>query len=65
MAALLAGAVWGLNRIYYVRQPVAALSVNVLWCLYNVWLLLTVLYFNRPEEIRSGVSVFADDKVHV
>jgi len=65
MTALLAGAVWGLNRIYYIRQPVAALSVNVFWCLYNFWLLLTMFYFNRPEEIRPGVSVSADAKVHV
>jgi cellulose synthase (UDP-forming) len=65
MTALLAAAVWGLNRIYYVRQPVAALAVNVFWCLYNFWLLLTMFYFNRPEEIRSGISVSADNKVHV
>ena len=50
MTALLAAAVWGLNRLYYVREPVAALSVNVLWCLYNFWLLSTAFYFNRPEE---------------
>src|SRR5262249_32949249 len=65
MTALLAAVVWGLNRIYYIRQPVAALSVNVFWCLYNFWLLLTAFYFNGPEEIRSGISVSADDKVHV
>jgi cellulose synthase (UDP-forming) len=64
MTALLAAAVWGLNRVYYIRDPVPALLVNVFWCLYNFWLLLTVFYFNRPEEIRPGVSVSADAKVH-
>jgi len=64
MTALLAAAVWGLNRVYYIRQPVPALSVNVFWCLYNFWLLLTMFYFNRPEEIRPGVSVSANAKVH-
>ena len=65
MTALLAAAVWGLNRVYYIRDPVPALSVNVFWCLYNFWLLLTIFYFNRPEEIRPGVSVSADVKTHV
>jgi cellulose synthase (UDP-forming) len=64
MTALLAAAVWGLNRIYYIREPVPALSVNVFWCLYNFWLLLTIFYFNRPEEIRPGVSISAEAKVH-
>ena len=53
------------DRFYCIRQPVAALSVNVFWCLYNFWLLLTMFYFNRPEEIRPGVSVSADVKVYV
>src|SRR6516162_10883893 len=65
MTTLLVAAVWGLNRVYYIRQPVAALLVNVFWCLYNFWLLLTMFYFNRPEEIRPGISVSADAKVHV
>jgi len=64
MTALLAAAVWGLNRAYYIRDPVPPLLVNVFWCLYNFWLLLTVFYFNRPEEIRPGVSVSGDAKVH-
>jgi cellulose synthase (UDP-forming) len=65
MSSLLAAAVWGLNRVYYIREPVPALLVNVFWCLYNFWLLLTIFYFNRPEEIRPGVSVSADAKAHV
>ena len=60
MTTLLVAAVWGLNRVYYIREPVAALLVNVFWCLYNSWLLFTVFYFNRPEEIKPGVSVSAD-----
>jgi cellulose synthase/poly-beta-1,6-N-acetylglucosamine synthase-like glycosyltransferase len=59
MTALLAAAVWGLNRVYYVREPVLALLVNIFWCLYNFWLLSTVFYFNRPEEIQPESSVSA------
>lgn len=42
--------VWGLNRLYYERQPMLAIAVNSFWCLYHFGILSAVLYFNHPEE---------------
>ena len=52
MTVALAAAVWGLNRIYYARYPVLAVSMNTFWCLYNFGLLSTVFYFNRAGETK-------------
>ena len=50
-AALSFGAmVWGLLRLFYEREPVYAILVNNIWCLYHFFLFSTVLYFNFPEE---------------
>src|SRR5246127_3175000 len=54
MTITLAAAVWGLNRLFYVREPAVALLVNVFWCLYNSWLISNVFYFNQPEEAGPG-----------
>jgi cellulose synthase (UDP-forming) len=51
MAVLTFSAViWGINRIIYEREPIAALIVNMCWCLYHFLVLSSVLYFNNPEE---------------
>jgi cellulose synthase (UDP-forming) len=50
MTITLAAAVWGLNRLFYIREPAMALVVNIFWCLYNCWLISNVFYFNRPDE---------------
>jgi cellulose synthase (UDP-forming) len=51
MAVLTFSAViWGINRIIYEREPLAALIVNICWCLYHFFILSSVLYFNNPEE---------------
>lgn len=42
--------VWGLNRLYYEREPVAAILMNCFWCLYHFLILSTVIYFNHPLE---------------
>lgn len=42
--------VWGINRIIYEREPMAALIVNTCWCLYHFLILSSVLYFNNPQE---------------
>ena len=42
--------IWGMMRLYYEREPVSALIVNSLWCLYHFLILATVLYFNFSEE---------------
>jgi len=57
MTATLAAAVWGLNRLYYIREPSLALLVNVFWCLYNFWLVSNVFYFNRAEDTGRGTLV--------
>jgi cellulose synthase (UDP-forming) len=49
MTVTLAAAVWGLNRLFYIREPAIALLVNIFWCLYNSWLISKVFYFNRAE----------------
>ena len=59
MTILLAAAVWGLNRLYYIREPAGALLVNIFWCLYNFWLLSTVFHFNKPEELQPGMPLAA------
>ena len=48
-----AGAVaYGLNRAYYEREPMYAILVNCMWCLYHLAILSSILYFNHPEERR-------------
>lgn len=42
--------VWGMNRLYYEREPALAILVNSIWCLYHFTILSAVLYFNHPEE---------------
>jgi cellulose synthase (UDP-forming) len=42
--------IWGINRLIYEREPIAALIVNMCWCLYHFLILSSVLYFNNPEE---------------
>jgi cellulose synthase (UDP-forming) len=49
MTVTLAAAVWGLNRLFYIREPAIALLVNIFWCFYNSWLISKVFYFNRAE----------------
>ena len=45
-----AAIIWGLNRLYYEQNPIGALIVNILWCLYHLIILSSVLYFNIPDE---------------
>lgn len=49
-----AAAAWGVCRLYFEREPVGGLAVNIIWCLYHTGLLVTVLYFNHPEENTSS-----------
>ena len=43
-------AVWGGMRLYYEGDPLSALVVNILWCLYHFLILTSLLYFNFSEE---------------
>ncbi|MBW1780740.1 MAG: glycosyltransferase [Deltaproteobacteria bacterium] len=42
--------IWGINRLFYEREPIAALVVNMVWCLYHFLILSSVIYFNNPEQ---------------
>lgn len=42
--------VWGIERIYFEREPIVGLTVNIFWCLLNFFVLLSVFYFNNPEQ---------------
>lgn len=47
--------VWGIDRIYYERDPVWGLVGNMVWCLYNIAVLSSLFYFNTPEETPEVV----------
>ena len=41
--------VWGANRLIYERAPITAIVVNMFWCLYQFFILVSIFYFNKPE----------------
>lgn len=41
---------WGVQRLYYEREPFYGLLLNVFWTLYNFALISSFLYFNHSEE---------------
>jgi cellulose synthase (UDP-forming) len=45
-----AAIVWGVNRLIYEREPIAALAVNMFWCLYHFLILIMILYLNKPDN---------------
>lgn len=42
--------VWGIQRLYYEREPFYGLLLNVFWTFYNFLLISSFLYFNHSEE---------------
>jgi len=42
--------VWGIQRIYYEREPFYGLLLNVFWTIYNFLIISSFLYFNHSEE---------------
>lgn len=42
--------VWGMQRLYYEREPFYGLLMNVFWTLYNFMSISAFLYFNHSEE---------------
>lgn len=48
--------IWGALKLYYLREPVSAIAINMLWCVYHVGILGMVLYFNFPEEELSPAA---------
>lgn len=45
--------VWGIQRLYYERDPFYGLLVNVMWTFYNFLMLSSFLYFNHSEKEAS------------
>lgn len=41
---------WGIQRLYYEREPFYGLFLNVLWTFYNFLMISSFLYFNHSEE---------------
>jgi cellulose synthase (UDP-forming) len=41
--------VWGACRVYYEREAISAVLVNMFWCLYHAIVLGSVFYFNAVE----------------
>ncbi|RKT46591.1 glycosyltransferase family 2 protein [Thiocapsa rosea] len=41
---------WGISRLYFERDAIWAVTVNMVWCVYHAGLLSAVIYFNHPEE---------------
>ncbi len=57
LTACFSGAVWGINRLIYEREPFGGILVNVVWCLYHSMILSSIFYFNKPiEEPEKGKS---------
>jgi cellulose synthase (UDP-forming) len=42
--------IWGLQRLYYERELIYAIIVNMIWTLYNFITVSFFLYFNHVEE---------------
>lgn len=42
--------IWGLQRLYYEREPFYGLFLNIFWTFYNFLLISSFLYFNHSEE---------------
>jgi cellulose synthase (UDP-forming) len=44
---------WGVQRIYYERDPVYGILANMAWCVYNGLLVGSLFYFNYPDEAEE------------
>ncbi|NGX49380.1 MAG: Cellulose synthase catalytic subunit [UDP-forming] [Candidatus Anoxychlamydiales bacterium] len=44
------GTIWGLCRIYFVRQPITTLCFNTFWCFYNFIIIFSIIFFNYIPE---------------
>lgn len=42
--------IWGLCRIYFVRQPLTTLCFNTFWCFYNFIIVFSIIFFNYLPE---------------
>jgi cellulose synthase (UDP-forming) len=43
--------IWGAQRLYFEREPVGAIVMNMFWCAYHFVILSLTLYFNHPQEV--------------
>ncbi|HEY0966345.1 MAG TPA: glycosyltransferase family 2 protein [Opitutaceae bacterium] len=53
-ALSIAALVWGSLLLFYGDTPRSPILVNMLWCVYHLGIVSTVLYFNFPEETALG-----------
>lgn len=49
LSITIAAVVWGLERLYFEREPLFGLIANMLWCVYNILVLSSIFYFNDPD----------------
>ena len=42
--------IWGLNRIYFSREPFMTLCFNTFWCFYNFIIAFSIIFFNYIPE---------------
>lgn len=42
--------IWGLMRLYFEQEPIAALIMNIFWVFFHCAILSTIIYYNNPEE---------------
>ncbi|BAU56463.1 cellulose synthase [Halorhodospira halochloris] len=45
---------WGIMRALFEQEPIWAILVNTLWCLYHLGILLAVFYFNNPAQEHTA-----------
>lgn len=42
--------IWGINRMIFERAPIVAFAINIFWCIYNFFIMSSVIYFSKPGE---------------
>ncbi|OGN61084.1 MAG: cellulose synthase [Chlamydiae bacterium RIFCSPHIGHO2_12_FULL_27_8] len=48
ISLLIIASTWGFNRLYFERDLLYAVSINIVWCIYNIIVLSFIFYFNNP-----------------
>jgi cellulose synthase (UDP-forming) len=53
MLICLSALAWGLERMYFERQPMVGLIANWIWCLYNTLVLSSIFHFNNDPRLAK------------
>ena len=48
VSVLIIAFTWGINRLYFEREIIFTIFINTFWCLYNIFILGFIFYFNNP-----------------